>query len=139
MFLNNSFGKSIDILHRTMSVNIQRQEIIANNIANSDTPNFKRSVLNFETGLKKALDSEQAPIYPAYLTDEKHIPFDREVDYRTVSPRRVLDFTTSSKNNGNNVDIEEETANSVQAQLAYTMMVQSVTGQFNNINMVLRG
>jgi len=139
MFINNSFGRSIDILHRTMSVNVLRQQVIADNIANSDTPNFKRSTVNFETGLKKALQSETEQTFPAALTNEKHIPFDRPVDYRTVLPRRTVDWQTTSKNNGNNVDIEEETSNAVQAQLAYNMMVQSVVGEFNNINMLLRG
>jgi flagellar basal body rod protein FlgB len=37
------------------------------------------------------------------------------------------------------VDIEEETANAVAAQLSYNLMVQSMTGEFNNINLVLRG
>lgn len=141
LYLNNSFGKTIDILHRGMSANIMRQEVIANNIANSDTPNFKRSDVNFETALSQAIKSEeiQKNTMEATMTDPRHIPFYRAVNYQDVEPRRVLDYTTSSKNNGNNVDIEEETSKAVAAQLSYNLLVQSVTGEFNNINMVLRG
>jgi flagellar basal-body rod protein FlgB len=141
LYLNNSFGKTIDILHRSMSANIMRQEVIANNIANSDTPNFKRSVVNFESSLARAIKSEETEkeAMQATMTDPRHMPFYRAVDYQSVEPRRVLDFTTASKNNGNNVDIEEETANAVAAQLSYNLMVQSMTGEFNNINLVLRG
>lgn len=141
MFLNNGFGKTLDILHRSMSANLMRQEVIANNVANSDTPNFKRSTVNFEAALSQAINSEEVEkdTMPAKMTDSRHMPFYRAVDYREVTPRRVLDFMTTSKNNGNNVDIEEETSNAVAAQLSYNMMVQSVTGEFNNVNLVLRG
>lgn len=139
LYLNNGFGKTLDILHRTMGANLLRQEVIANNIANADTPNFKRSVVDFESGLKRALASENAPQFPTKMTDEKHIPFDRPTDYRTVQPRRITEWLVTGKNNGNNVDIEEETSNAVNQQLAYNLMVQTVTGQFNNVNLVLRG
>ncbi len=141
LYLNNSFGKTIDILHRSMSANIMRQEVIANNIANSDTPNFKKSDVDFESSLARAIKSEvtEKNTMEATMTDPRHMPFNRAIDYRDVEPRRVLDFATSAKNNGNNVDIEEETSKAVAAQLSYNMMVQSVTGEFNNVNLVLRG
>ena len=68
MFLNNSFGKTVDILHRTMDAATLRQQILANNIANADTPNFKRSSLNFESELKRALESENVHKPAAALT-----------------------------------------------------------------------
>ena len=141
MFLNNSFGKTVDILHRSMSANIMRQEVIANNIANSDTPNFKRSDVNFESSLARAIRSEQVEkdSMPTTMTDPRHIPFYRATDWQDVTPRRTTDYLSTAKNNGNNVDIEEETSKAVAAQLSYNLMVQSVSGEFNNINLVLRG
>jgi flagellar basal-body rod protein FlgB len=118
-----------------------RQEIIADNIANSDTPNFKKSDLNFESSLTRAIQSEttEANTLQAEMTDPRHMPFFRATDYQSVEPRRVVDYLTTAKNNGNNVDIEEETSKAVTSQLAYNLMVQSVTGEFNNVNLVLRG
>ncbi len=139
MYLDNSFGKTVDILRRTMGVNLMRQEVTANNIANADTPHFKRQVVNFETSLTAALASEKKPAFPTLMTNERHIPFDRPVDYKSVVPRRVTEWNVQGKNNGNNVDIEEETSNAVNAQLSYNMLVQSVSGHFNNVNLVLRG
>jgi flagellar basal-body rod protein FlgB len=138
MFTNNTWGRSLDILQRSMSVNLYRQEVIANNIANSDTPNYKRQTVNFETSLSAALASERMPESNAYLTDENHIPFSRTIDYRTVVPRRVTDFLTTAKNNGNNVDIEVETTNYINQQLAYNMMVTSVNNNFQQMNIVLQ-
>lgn len=137
MFTNNNWGKSLDILQRSMNVNFYRQEVTAHNIANADTPNYKRQSVNFENSLKKALESEQKPSFQAYYTHENHIPFHREIDYRTVTPRRVTDFLTTAKNNGNNVDIEVESTNYINQQLAYNLMVTSVNHNFRQMNIVL--
>lgn len=138
MFLGTNFGKTLDILQREMDVSLLRRSVIADNIANSDTPNYKRNVLNFEAELGRALDSEKVKKLPAYLTHERHIPFDRVQDYREVKPRRVLDYLTTAKNNGNNVDIEEESMAALQNQLAYDLMTRAVSNQFAQVNLVLR-
>ncbi|AFG38156.1 flagellar basal body rod protein FlgB [Spirochaeta africana] len=138
MFGNSSFGRTTDILHRTMDVNMLRQSVIADNIANVDTPNFKRSEINFETSLRQALESEKYEPFPQRLTHDRHIPFHRPMDYRDVRPRRNLDFTTSTKNNGNNVDIEIESMNLLNSQLAYQMMTENLSSQFRQVNIVLR-
>jgi flagellar basal-body rod protein FlgB len=138
VFLGNDYGKTMDILHRSMDVNLLRQDVIANNIANSDTPNFKRSTVSFESSLARALESENVDAFPAALTNERHMPFHRPVDYRTVEPRRNLDYLTTSKNNGNNVDIEVESTNFLTSQMAYTLMTNAVSAQFRQLNIVLR-
>lgn len=138
MFVNNSFGRTVDILHRSMDVALMRRDIISDNIANADTPNFKRSTLNFESSLKRAIESEDVRGFPAVMTHEKHIPFHRPVDYRTVEPRKVLDYLSSTDNNGNNVDIEEEMMNALHNQLSYDLMTRVVSNQFTQLNMVLR-
>ena len=53
MFTNNNFGKSVDILHRSMDASMLRRSVVSNNIANSDTPEFKRTDVNFEAELKE--------------------------------------------------------------------------------------
>jgi len=139
MNITNDFTKTVDILHRAMDASLVRRDVIANNIANADVPNFKRSVVNFESELKRALDSaKNKPALELTLTNPKHIPNWRERDYREVQPRRVLDYVTTAKNNGNNVDPEEEMMLSVQNQLMYTLMAQAQTFEFGQINLVLR-
>jgi flagellar basal-body rod protein FlgB len=138
MFLNSSFGKTVDILHRNMDVALLRREVIANNIANADTPNFKRTEVNFESELKRALESEKVEYMPGFKTHEKHMPFYRPVDYRSVKPRRVLDYLSTSQNNGNNVDIEQEMMGAMHNQLNYNLMVDSLTNTFRRVNLVLR-
>ncbi|MCX7948614.1 MAG: flagellar basal body rod protein FlgB [Treponemataceae bacterium] len=139
MTIQNDFTKTVDILHRAMDASLIRRDVIANNIANADVPNFKRTVVNFESELKRALETEkQRPALELTLTNPKHIPNWRERDYREVQPRRVLDYVTTAKNNGNNVDSEEEMMLALQNQLMYTLMAQAQTFQFGQINLVLR-
>jgi flagellar basal-body rod protein FlgB len=133
-----AFGRNLDIITRELDVAVLRRNVISNNIANSDTPNFKRSVVNFESQLKRALDSEKVVPFPQMITDPRHIPFDRPMDYRDVGPRRVLDYLTESKNNGNNVDMEEEGMDALTNQLLYTTLTQAVSSEFQRVNIVLR-
>ena len=53
----NSFTRSIDLLQREMDVTSLRYQVTANNLANSEVPNFKRTEVNFESELKNAIDS----------------------------------------------------------------------------------
>ncbi|QEN03737.1 flagellar basal body rod protein FlgB [Thiospirochaeta perfilievii] len=138
MFDNTTFGKSLDVLQRTMDVSLLRREVISNNIANAETPNFKRTDVTFEESLSKALASEGKNTFKMTMTDERHIPADRTVDYKTIKPRRVLDYTTQSDSNGNNVDIEVEMMDVVKNQMRYQLLTQAVSEQFQKINMVVK-
>ncbi len=138
MFINSSFGRTVDILHRSMDISLLRRDVIANNLANSDTPNFKKTSVSYEQFLKRALDSERVKAPEGRYTDEKHIPFYRPTDYRDVKPRRVLDYLTTAKSNGNNVDPEVETMDALNNQLLYQVMTQAVSHQFQMVNLVLR-
>jgi flagellar basal-body rod protein FlgB len=132
------FDKTVDLLKRGMDVSVLRRNVIANNIANAETPNFKRTVLNFESALKRALDSEKVRPPRQFVTDRRHIPFYQPIDYRTVRPRLVLDYLTTAKNNGNNVDIEEEGMLALENQLLYQTMAQAISSEFSRVNLVLR-
>jgi len=139
MIFAGAFGRNLDILTREMEVSTLRRNVIANNIANAGTPNFKRSDVNFESQLKRALDSEKrVSDFPQFITDPKHIPFDKPMDWRQVAPRRVLDYLTEAKNNGNNVDIEQEGMDSMNNQLLYTTLAQVISSEFQRVNLVLR-
>ena len=136
----NTFEKTIDLLHRAMDASSIRQSVIANNYANAEVPNFKRSEVNFASELKKALDSEkQRPALELTLTNPKHIPSHRERNYQDVQVRRVLDYTSTYNNNGNNVDPEQELMGALENQMTYSLLAQAATFEFSQVNQVLRG
>jgi flagellar basal-body rod protein FlgB len=136
----NTFAKTVDLLHRALDAGTVRRSVIANNMANANVPNFKRSVVNFESELKRALETEkQRPPLELALTNPKHIPNWKERDYRDVQIRRVLDYTSSYDNNGNNVDPEQEFNAALENQMTYSLLAQAASFEFSQINQVLRG
>ncbi len=135
---NSIFEKTLDLLHREMSVSTLRREVIANNIANAETPDFKRSEVSFESQLGRVLASGRNNSLNGYLTHEKHIPFNKKVDYKNVMPKVVLDYLSTVKNNGNNVDIEREMMEATENQMMYELMSSAVNHQFRQVNIVLR-
>jgi flagellar basal-body rod protein FlgB len=136
----NSFAKTVDLIHRAMDAETVRRNVISNNMANATVPNFKRSNVNFESELKRALDSErEKPALELNLTHPKHIPNWKERDYRDVQVRRVLDYTSTYNNNGNNVDPEQELMLATQNQMRYTLLAQAQAFEFGQIMRVLRG
>jgi flagellar basal-body rod protein FlgB len=135
----NNFSKTVDLVHRAMDANLLRRDVIANNIANAEVSHFKRSDLTFESELKRALDTEkQRPVLELTRTDPRHISNWQPRDYRDVQPRRVVDYTTTSKNDGNNVDMEQEFMSALQNQLLYTLLAQAQSFEFSQVNLVLR-
>ena len=136
----NSFTRSIDLLHREMDVTSLRYQVTANNLANSEVPNFKRSTVNFESELKRAIDSEKEAknAFQLTTTDSRHIQVNVPFDYREVEPRRVLDYTSTAKANGNNVDAETEANNILQIQMQYRMLTQLTSFEFDQINTAMK-
>ncbi len=136
----NSFARTTDLIHRALDVNTLRYSTSANNLSNADVPNFKRSDINFESELKRALDSEENARgqFQLATTDPRHIKSDGVVDYKNVEPRRVLDYTTTAKANGNNVDPEQEAMTLLRIQLNYQLLSQMENFQFSQAQSVLK-
>ena len=136
----NSFTRSVDLLHRAMDISSLRYQVTANNLANAEVPNFKRTSVNFESELKRALESEanSKDDFHMITTDSRHIESATPRDYRDVEPRRVLDYTTTAKANGNNVDAEQEAMEILKIQLNYQLLTQMQSFQFSQMKTVLK-
>lgn len=136
----NSFSRTTDLLHRAMDVSTLRYQVTANNLANSEVPNYKRVEVNFESELKRALDSEKnvGESFAMKTSDDRHLSSNNFQDYRTVEPRRYRDYLTTSKANGNNVDAETEAMNVLKIQLNYQLLTQLQTFQFSQVKSVLK-
>ncbi|MDV2888109.1 flagellar basal body rod protein FlgB, partial [Alkalihalophilus pseudofirmus] len=81
-----------------------RQQVISNNIANVETPNYKEKKVVFEDILKQHLAKQSN--FVGNRSDFRHFeigsPFDAPV------AKIVENSGTLMQNNGNNVDIDEE-------------------------------
>ena len=136
----NTFTRSVDLLSRAMDVNSLRYQVSANNIANSEVPNYKRQTVSFESELKRAFDSEKDTEHRFQLTttSDKHIQLDSPVDFRTVEPRRVTDWESTANANGNNVDPEYEAMNIMKIQLNYRLLAQLENFEFSQVKTAMK-
>ena len=136
----NTFFDSIDLLHKSLDVETLRYQVTANNLANSEVPNYKKQYVNFESELKRAFESRdnQDNAFHMEATDPRHIKSDGPVDWRTVEPRRVTDWQTTAKANGNNVDAEEEAMNVTKIQMQYRLLTQLENFEFSQIKTAIK-
>ncbi|MBS3939186.1 MAG: flagellar basal body rod protein FlgB [Peptococcaceae bacterium] len=91
----------VELLHRGLDAAALRQRTIANNVANANTPGFKRSFVTFEEHVRDAIDR-------------------RSFSPGAMTARLQQDRGTSMREDGNNVSVEHEmvlmAANTVQYQ-----------------------
>lgn len=136
----NSFANSIDLLQRALDVESLRYQVSANNLANSEVPNYKKQSVNFESELKRAFESRDNDYDSFHLvtTDSRHIQSEQPRDWRSVEPRRVTDYTTTGKANGNNVDAEEEAMNITKIQMQYRLLTQLENFEFSQVKIAMK-
>jgi flagellar basal-body rod protein FlgB len=135
----SNFGRTLDLLNRAMDVSMLRDSVYADNLANKDVPGFKRTEVNFEAQLQKALDSQNyKPSFEMARADSRHVSSWDQLDYRSVKPRRVLDYLSTYDNNGNNVDPEKEFNLILKNQLQYTLYAQATAFEYGQVSLVLR-
>lgn len=103
-----------------------RNNVISQNIANVDTPGYKRKVVRFEEFLNNEMktgkiNSGQSKIYPDGISV-------------TEDPS-----SSSYRSDGNNVDIEHEMALLAANNLRYNTLIQRINGNFSKLKSVIRG
>ena len=140
MFNNSNLMTTNYLLEKSLDVESSRRKVISNNIANVDVPHFKRSEVNFESELKRAIRQREdaSNRLPAIMTNERHIPFFVERDLKSVQPRINLDYTTTYRNDGNNVDIEKEMVDASKNMMRYNAFVTSLNHNYKMIKLVMR-
>lgn len=99
-----------------------RQQVIADNIANVDTPGFRSTSIDFETQLKAAINdgdfSSGAAVDPGVIATPTDTPVGA---------------------NGNNVDLRKETLAAMQSQYQYQILTRAVTERFNLVKTAATG
>ena len=119
-------ASNFDYLSRGMKAATMRHEVISDNIANVNTPKFKRSYVNFEDLLAKELhlDDEQGKL-DIVRTHDRHLPIPMR---GKAQPAIEMDDTTTLRVDHNNVDIDVEMANMAKNQLYYNTMATQLGG-----------
>ncbi|MBP5443043.1 MAG: flagellar basal body rod protein FlgB [Treponema sp.] len=136
----NDFVNSVDLLQRAMAVQNLRYQVTANNIANSEVPNYKKQYVNFESELQRAFESRdnEHNSFRMITSDPRHIQSETPRDWRDVEPRRVTDWETTAKANGNNVDAEQEAMNLLQIQMQYQILSRLENFEFKQLDIAMK-
>jgi flagellar basal-body rod protein FlgB len=140
MFDNTDMALTNYLLEKGLDVESLRRKVISNNIANVDVPHFKRSEVDFESELKRAITDRENPDnkLPALITSRRDIPFYVPRDIMSVQPRINLDYNTTYRNDGNNVDVEKEMVDAAKNLMRYNAFVAGLNHNFRMLKFVTR-
>lgn len=118
----------VNVLNKAADASMKRHEVILNNLANVDTPDFKRSDVTFETYLANELTGRDAL--------SKKV---RNMDLSKLGSTTYLDHSTLDyRKDGNNVDVDTEQAYLADNQIKLYTLLDSMTQEFSRIRTVLQ-
>jgi len=121
------------VLEKALDASWLRNEVIAHNIANADTPGYKKYRVEFEEELKSALE---ASTLKGKRTRPKHLDIGAS-SIDEVRPRVVRTDGTQMREDGNNVDMDEEMTSLAKNAIMYNALVQKISGEFRKLKTVI--
>ncbi|MDH5656474.1 MAG: flagellar basal body rod protein FlgB [Spirochaetia bacterium] len=132
--------QSLKMLEMGLDAAMVRRNVLANNIANVDVPHFKRSEVSFEENIRRAIDSTRREREEPLLNTihKEHIAGRKGRDFRRVVPQIHTDYNSSMRNDGNNVDMEDEIAKLNRNQLHYNLMADRAGKKLRHLNSLVR-
>ena len=121
MISSNAFSY-INVLDKAADASWKRETLIANNLANIDTPNYKRQDIDFQSTLKNELGRY------------KYTSLDEKIENADLSRLNASIYTDSAnysyRLDGNNVDIDTEQVELASEQLRYQELTTSISQDF---------
>lgn len=127
MVLSNAYNY-INVLDKAADASWTRNDVLANNIANADTPGYKRKDVQFETYLSNAVagtDSLDATVASLDMN---------ELNASTYTENVGLSY----RMDGNNVDITTENVELAKNQIKYYTLMNSINQEFSRLKMALK-
>ena len=122
----------VNLLKSAADASWTREEVLTNNIANVDTPNYKRQDVEFSSYLDNAL--QRSGKNSSSLTQRVN-----NVDYKDISIRTYTDNSTLSyRTDGNNVDLSTENVELASEQINYNALIDSMNNEFSRFKSVLK-
>ncbi len=112
---------TIKMLSAVLDSTALRQNVLANNIANVNTPNFKRLDVEFKNALNAALQSDQ----PGALDNFR--------------PTIIKDKSALSRGDGNTVSLQKEVGEMAENALLYNFATKAITKKLASIRKAIGG
>ena len=128
--INSNAFDYINVVDRALDASYLRETVIANNIANVDTPYYMRKDVNFQDVLDDAIDSAK------YKTIDQAVTSINTDDLNPIEYTDAENF--SYRIDRNNVDIDTENAELASEQLRYQALIQSANLDFSRFRSVIK-
>lgn len=127
MILSNAYNY-VNVLGKAADASWTRNDILANNIANADTPGYRRKDVQFETYLANLVAGTDT-------LDETVAGIDlNELNCTTYTDQANLSY----RYDGNNVDMNTESVELAKNQLKYYTLMNSMTQEFSRLRTAMR-
>jgi len=131
----NMISKKMNFMGKALDAYWVKNEVISNNIANVDTPGYKKYKVNFDELLNEK--REQFSIAANYK-NSKFLPIGKD-KVRMGEVMIIRDFATSMRKDGNNVDIDEENAELAKNSLKYNIVSSQLAKELSLIKQAING
>ena len=129
MISSNAYNY-INVLSKAADASWTRNEILSNNIANNDTPNYKRKDVSFENYLLEELAGGSTTSLRKKVDD---------VDLTNINTSVYTDYAElSTRLDGNNVDINTENVELASNQIKYNALLDSINYEFNMLRAAMQ-
>ncbi len=125
-----SFDKALGIHEQALHFRVKRAEVLANNLANTDTPGFKARDMDF----KSFFDQQMADNLPMEKTNAQHLTVSAE-----TTPGLMYRNATQPSIDGNTVDTNIETANYAKNAMDYEATFQFLNAKFRGLRNAIKG
>lgn len=126
----------VDKLKLGMDASWKRSEVIANNIANNDTPGYNRASVAFEDYYRAALEQQGEGGFALKRTREKHLAGAPDAQPRIEVQ---VDESTTMRMDDNNVDIEKEMVDMATNTLYYYTLQSKVSSELSQLTTAIKG
>lgn len=128
-------GSMFSVARQALNGLSRRQGVIAQNVANIDTPDYRRKEVTFEDALKVQLGTGSGPLA---VTDPRHFAAAMKpaTPGSTAAPVRDV---VAERNDENDVNIDEEMMLLVDTQLRYQALAQTTGRRIATLRSVIRG
>jgi flagellar basal-body rod protein FlgB len=118
-----------NILKKGLDAASERSTVIADNIANINTKGYKRKYVTFEETLKNSSNDLEMK-----TTDDKHMKINGD-----AGDIQVKQDSSNLKEDGNNVDIDNEMVNLAANNLMYNAMISQINSRISMTKEVING
>ena len=128
-----SLEKEISVYSQAMNLRTQRHQVLASNIANADTPNYKARDFSFEKAMQGAMAGRGAGPIGLAATSRGHLPGNGMAGQATLQYRRE----TQSAVDGNTVDMDVERTQITENSVQYQVVSQLISDTFKGMRAAL--